>query len=143
MTEQKRSALDGDGSPLNPFFDSLVGWLASGVTMRMQIISIFMLNALVACTSAPVTVFLTASATPSVSIVAPADAQPATVAPVLKPTDLPPDTSRSIHLPPANYLYHGVYPGGYTGEENDLTLDDLHSYEEAAGKKSRLGILLA
>lgn len=136
MTEQKRSALDGDGSPLNPFFDSLVGWLASGVTMRMQIISIFMLNALVACTSAPVTVFLTASATPSVSIVAPADAQPATVAPVLKPTDLPPDTSRSIHLPPANYLYHGVYPGGYTGEENDLTLDDLHSYEEAAGKKA-------
>ncbi|OQY91349.1 MAG: hypothetical protein B6D38_01730 [Anaerolineae bacterium UTCFX1] len=29
-----------------------------------------------------------------------------------------------------------MYPGGYTGEESDLALDDLHSYEEAAGKKA-------
>jgi hypothetical protein len=31
-------------------------------------------------------------------------------------------------------LYHGTYPGGITGEESDLTLADLRSYETAAGK---------
>jgi hypothetical protein len=31
-------------------------------------------------------------------------------------------------------LYHGVYPGGITGEESDLTLADLRSYEETVGK---------
>jgi hypothetical protein len=36
--------------------------------------------------------------------------------------------------PPTGYLYHGVYPGGITGEESDITLDDLRSYEQAAGK---------
>lgn len=40
----------------------------------------------------------------------------------------------NIPLPPGGKLYHGVYPGGVTGEESDLTLDDLRSYEEAAGK---------
>lgn len=36
--------------------------------------------------------------------------------------------------PPAGNLYHGVFPGGKTGEEDDLTLDGLKSYETAAGK---------
>ena len=37
-------------------------------------------------------------------------------------------------LPPEGTIYHGVYPGGTTGEESDLTLADLESYQLAAGK---------
>lgn len=40
-----------------------------------------------------------------------------------------------IVIPPPGHLYHGVFPGGFTGEESDLTADDLRSYEEAVGKK--------
>ncbi len=40
----------------------------------------------------------------------------------------------TINIPPAGHFYHGVYPGGITGEEDDITLDDLRSYEQAAGK---------
>ncbi|MBN1538222.1 MAG: endo alpha-1,4 polygalactosaminidase [Anaerolineales bacterium] len=36
--------------------------------------------------------------------------------------------------PPSGKLYHGVYPGGITGEEDDLTPNDLQIYEQAAGK---------
>jgi hypothetical protein len=32
-----------------------------------------------------------------------------------------------IALPPPGHLYHGVYPGGRTGEEDDLLLSDLTS----------------
>jgi hypothetical protein len=39
-----------------------------------------------------------------------------------------------IPLPPQGRLYHGIYPGGITGEESDLTLNDLRSYEAAVGK---------
>jgi len=39
-----------------------------------------------------------------------------------------------IPTPPAGFFYHGVYPGGVSGEESDLTITDLHSYEQAAGK---------
>ncbi len=39
-----------------------------------------------------------------------------------------------IGLPLVGQLYHAVYPGGVTGEEDDLTLDDLRSYEQAVGK---------
>ncbi len=31
-------------------------------------------------------------------------------------------------------LYHGVYPGGVTGEEDDVTALDLDSYEQTVGK---------
>ena len=43
-----------------------------------------------------------------------------------------------IHLqrPMQGQLYHGVYPGGQTGEEDDITLFDLLSYEQLAGKKT-------
>jgi len=42
---------------------------------------------------------------------------------------------KKIRIPPAGKIYHSCYPGGVTGEEDDITLNDLHSYEKAAGKK--------
>ena len=47
----------------------------------------------------------------------------------------PPASSR-IAPPPKGQLYHGVYPGGKTGEEDDLTLQDLATYETAVGAKA-------
>ena len=44
--------------------------------------------------------------------------------------------SAVIPLPADNEFYHGVYPGGITGEEDDLTLNDLLSYERHVGKKA-------
>lgn len=44
--------------------------------------------------------------------------------------------SAPLPTPPHGYLYHGVFPGGVTGEESDLTIDDLRSYEQAAGKSA-------
>ena len=46
----------------------------------------------------------------------------------------PTATESTVELPPAGKLYHGVYPGGVSGEEDDLTLDDLRSYEQAVGR---------
>jgi hypothetical protein len=37
---------------------------------------------------------------------------------------------------PSGKLYHGVYPGGVSGEEDDLTLEDLESYETIVGKSA-------
>src|SRR5258708_4733495 len=31
-------------------------------------------------------------------------------------------------------MYHGVYPGGITGDEDDLTVKDLREYERAVGQ---------
>lgn len=42
---------------------------------------------------------------------------------------------RRIAAPPARQLYHGVFPGGRTGEEDDLTAADVESYETAAGRR--------
>jgi len=42
--------------------------------------------------------------------------------------------SASIPLPPDGYLYHGVFPGGRSGEEDDITPGDLASYEQTVGK---------
>jgi len=42
--------------------------------------------------------------------------------------------STGIPNPPDGYLYHGVFPGGRTGEEDDITPNDLASYEETVGK---------
>ncbi len=50
------------------------------------------------------------------------------------PSALIPSSKPVIPLPPDGFLYHGVYPGGTTGEESDLTLDDLRSYEAVVGK---------
>ena len=42
--------------------------------------------------------------------------------------------STGIPNPPDGYLYHGVFPGGRTGEEDDITPNDLSSYEQTVGK---------
>jgi hypothetical protein len=42
----------------------------------------------------------------------------------------------TIILPPKDHLYHGVYPGGKTGDEDDLTLEDLTAYEATVGKSA-------
>jgi hypothetical protein len=47
------------------------------------------------------------------------------------PAEIP---GAGIGLPPAGQLYHGVFPGGVTGEEDDLTPEELRAYEQAAGK---------
>jgi hypothetical protein len=39
-----------------------------------------------------------------------------------------------LRPPPEGSLYHGVYPGGRSGEEDDLTPADLQAYEALAGK---------
>ncbi|MDX1378494.1 MAG: glycosyl hydrolase [Anaerolineales bacterium] len=52
-------------------------------------------------------------------------------------TPLPtPAVSTGIQPPPNGFLYHGVFPGGRSGEEDDITPGDLISYEEAVGKKA-------
>lgn len=40
----------------------------------------------------------------------------------------------SIKLPPQGSFYHAVYPGGRTGEDNDIKPSDLNSYEHTVGK---------
>jgi hypothetical protein len=45
-------------------------------------------------------------------------------------------SDQPILLPPSGKLYHGIYPGGKIGAEDDITLADLQSYESAAGKKA-------
>ena len=47
-----------------------------------------------------------------------------------------------IATPPPGKLYHGVYPGGVTGEEDDITPADLTSYESTVGQDRGLGLLL-
>jgi hypothetical protein len=42
--------------------------------------------------------------------------------------------SESLRLPPAEKMYHGVYPGGVDGEEEDITLNDVLQYEAASGQ---------
>ena len=37
--------------------------------------------------------------------------------------------------PPAGKIYHGVYPGGTTGEEDDITPADVGTYEAEVGKR--------
>jgi len=39
-----------------------------------------------------------------------------------------------LRPPPEGSLYHGVYPGGVSGEEDDISPADLEAYEELAGK---------
>jgi hypothetical protein len=45
-----------------------------------------------------------------------------------------PTPKPSMPLPPQGYLYHGVYPGGKSGEESDINIQDLQTYQQAAGK---------
>jgi Glycosyl hydrolase family 26 len=41
--------------------------------------------------------------------------------------------SQTLSLPPAGTYYHGVYPGGQSGAEDDLTPADVESYEQTVG----------
>jgi hypothetical protein len=41
-----------------------------------------------------------------------------------------------LETPPAGKLYHGVYPGGASGEEDDITRQGVGSYEKAVGKRA-------
>ena len=67
---------------------------------------------------------------------------PPTAVPTIEPLASPTPSAESetrieiISAPPAGQLYHSVYPGGVTGEEDDITLADVHSYEQAAGKSA-------
>jgi len=57
--------------------------------------------------------------------------------PVFLPTITPlplPEVSSTIQSPPDGFLYHGVFPGGKSGEEDDITPDELASYENVVGK---------
>ncbi len=58
------------------------------------------------------------------------------VQPAASPTRFasPPPPQLTLNVPPPGHFYQGVYPGGLTGEEDDLTLNDLRAYEQAAGK---------
>ncbi|HHS89122.1 MAG TPA: beta-mannanase [Rhodobacteraceae bacterium] len=37
--------------------------------------------------------------------------------------------------PPAGAIWHGVFPGGRSGEEDDITLADVRAYERAVGHR--------
>jgi hypothetical protein len=60
----------------------------------------------------------------------------ATVSPTQTPAPTESIPSAEIPLPPPGSLYHGAYPGGVSGSESKLTIDDLRSYESAAGKSA-------
>lgn len=45
-----------------------------------------------------------------------------------------PDPLSRVDVPPSGKLYHGVYPGGITGDEDDITAAGLNSYEQTVGK---------
>ena len=42
---------------------------------------------------------------------------------------------QSLPAPAAGHFYHGCYPGGVTGEEDDLTVRDVQTYEGIVGQK--------
>lgn len=44
-------------------------------------------------------------------------------------------TAAALRIPLRGCLYHGVYPGGKTGEEDDITPHDVTSYESSAGRQ--------
>ncbi len=40
-----------------------------------------------------------------------------------------------VGTPPVGMMYHGVFPGGYSGAEDDITAEQVASYEDAVGKR--------
>ncbi len=42
---------------------------------------------------------------------------------------------RRLAVPAAGQLYHGAFPGGHTGEEDDITGADVDAYETAVGRR--------
>ncbi len=43
--------------------------------------------------------------------------------------------SVKVTLPPKGKFYHGVFPGGKTGDEDDITIYDVKKYQYYSGKK--------
>jgi len=43
--------------------------------------------------------------------------------------------AQKVGPPPAGKLYHSVYPGGVTGEEDDITPSDVDAYATAVGQQ--------
>jgi hypothetical protein len=41
---------------------------------------------------------------------------------------------QAIGVPPEGQLYHGVFPGGTRGNEDEVTPETLHSYQETVGR---------
>ncbi len=69
----------------------------------------------------------------------PSQTSTVTVQPSVTPSPAPTDTPtaspfRIVGVPPAGQLYQGISPGGVTGEEDDITIHDLQSYEQTVGK---------
>jgi hypothetical protein len=46
-----------------------------------------------------------------------------------------PSQAQALELPPPGSYYHGVYPGGKTGAEDDLTPADVAGYEQTVGRE--------
>ena len=45
-------------------------------------------------------------------------------------------SGQSLPAPAAGRFYHGSYPGGVSGEEDDITVRDVQSYEDIVGQKA-------
>jgi Glycosyl hydrolase family 26 len=62
--------------------------------------------------------------------------RPASILALLIASSLPGKADNNVLLPPPpGKLYCGVYPGGVDGEEADITLKDVISYETAIGRR--------
>ena len=44
-------------------------------------------------------------------------------------------SAQPVPAPGAGRYYHGCYPGGVTGEEDDITVRDVQNYEDVVGRK--------
>ncbi|MBN2116642.1 MAG: endo alpha-1,4 polygalactosaminidase [Anaerolineales bacterium] len=97
---------------------------------KKHINSLFGLLALIlaACGAAPAATVAPTSA--------PAPTATRTLAPPSPAPSFTATPAALLELPPEGSLYHGVFPGGITGEEDDLTPSDLRSYEQSVGKKA-------
>ena len=92
-----------------------------------KILSASMVLLTLGCSLSPTNVPSTATVEPSQITFPPVITQSApTVVPVIS----------KIPTPAEGHLYHGIYPGGHTGHEDDIVLEDLLSYEETVGKSA-------
>jgi len=88
---------------------------------RRITICILLLSLTIAC--APTAIIRPVTPTATQTSPPPTITQPppaSSVAPTVTP-----EPPRKVPLPPPGYLYHGVFPGGISGEEDDLSLNDL------------------
>jgi hypothetical protein len=76
---------------------------------------------------------LVSSCTPAGSDATPAAESTTLVVPI-STTILETARPNQVPLPPQGSFYHGVFPGGLTGLESDITISDVRSYEKAVGK---------